>query len=162
MKTHHSQFFYIALSMMLCLIPTFVYAMSDYSLVRLDGELGIGLSSNGLVTGTTGAGSNPLFWNQAGMRLDSEPQPFVYGFGYAINETGLGLVDAGENGEGYFFWQNGKYTLIPLTIGVPARINNTGQVAAELPNGHVGRLSNGVLTDLGPLPGGAFEQSPGY
>lgn len=134
------------------------YAATDYSVTLLGGESGYAISSNGWVTGTEGFSTIPTFFNETGMRVSSEPQPFLYGVGYAINKNGMALVGATENGEGYFFWQNGKFSLVPYSLGTPARINDAGQIAAVLPNGHVGLWSNGILTDLGTFPGGSANR----
>jgi len=134
-------------------------AATDYSLTGLEdngnGSTPLAIAPNGLIAGTSNSFGSAYFWNAAGNRLYSDFPPATYTIGYAMNSNGLALVDAQENAEGYFLWNNGKYSPIPAEIGTPSSINDAGQIATRLPNGSVGLWSNGTFTDLGVFPGGS-------
>lgn len=118
------------------------------------------LASNGLVAGLDFGASNPNFWGFGGQRLYSDPQPFTYGLTTSINKHGVALISANENGDGHFFWNNGVYSQVPANINhpnFPGKINDVGQIAVGLTNGHQALWDNGVLTDLGTISGGRFS-----
>lgn len=156
MKTPRMIFRSVALSALLSISSTSVFAATNYSVALLEGEgYPLSIASNALISGNDFGFGNPYFWSAAGNRLYSEPQPFTYGVAAAINKNGTALVDAQENGQGYFLWQDGKFSPVPTAVGAPVRINDAGQIATLLANGAVGLWSNGTLTDLGTLPGGS-------
>lgn len=135
------------------------FAATDYNLTLLEdsgnGSIPMGIAPNGLIAGTSNSFGNAYFWSTTGNRLYSDFQPAAYAIGFAINSNGLALVDAQENGEGFFLWNNGKYSAFPAAVGTPSSINDAGQIATRLPNGNAGLWSNGTFTDLGVFPGGS-------
>jgi uncharacterized repeat protein (TIGR01451 family) len=154
----------IALASLLSASTLPAFAATDYKLTLLEdngyggsipASIPLAIASNGLVAGTSYAYGNSYFWSATGNRLYSDPQPATYAIGYAINKNGLALVDAMENGDGHLLWNNGKYSLIPYSVGYPTRINDAGQIATRLPNGNAGLWNNGTFTDLGVFPGGS-------
>ncbi len=134
-------------------------AATDYNFIALECCGGAtAIASNGLVAGETGGFGSSRFWDTQGKRLYSDPEPYTYGYPYSINKSGMALVNANENGEGYFFWNNGVFSMVPAAINYPQQpgsINDSGQVAVQLTNGHIGLWENGVLTDLGTISGGS-------
>jgi uncharacterized repeat protein (TIGR01451 family) len=146
----------IVLASLLSASTLSAFAATDYTITVLKpGGTPVAMASNGLVAGTYDAFGTAAFWDAAGNSLYTDPQPATYAFGYAINKNGLALVNAMENGNGYLLWNNGKYSLIPDSVGTPFRINDAGQIVTRLPNGNTGLWSNGTLTDLGVFPGGS-------
>ena len=86
-------------------------------------------------------------------------------FAYAINDSGqvIGVADlAGDKQSHVFLYDKGN--LVDLTaiydIESANDINEIGQIVGNMPNGHSGLLSGGVITDLGTF-GGIFSSPLG-
>jgi probable HAF family extracellular repeat protein len=132
-----------------------------------------GVDNVGEVVGTGYLSSSNFhaFLYSGGKMTDLGPPGAYQATAYAINTSGqvVGTYALNSGASGTFLYTDGMMTILPSppgpsSIGYGSAINDKGEIAGYLfvaESYHAAKFSNGVWTDLGEIPGAAYNVALG-
>jgi probable HAF family extracellular repeat protein len=137
------------------------YTVTDLGALGTTSSYAFGMSSNGLVTGNYGNGSNKAFLYANGTMSDlGTVAGGTTSYGYGVNNSGQVVGYASVAGsDRAFLYTNGTMTNLGANGGTSSQargINDAGQVAGFLVTGGKYRAflyQNGMMTEIAPLTG---------
>jgi probable HAF family extracellular repeat protein len=152
------------------------FRWKDGTLTTLEafpGSLGgyaVGINSSGQIVGTSdmiGAAARSWIWQNGAYTDLGLPAGSTTFRAVAINDAGqvVGTAASPSLQSSVWIWQNGTFTALPSSAAASAlAINDAGVVVGIVatPEGeHAARWQNGVMTDLGHLPGDTNSEAEG-